>query len=135
MKTTLLLLLIPLLPACTVNPFVATTSSGTHVASLGLSFLSKARAEFGEIKQADGSTISYGRTGKNEVSVANSYTAMLGSVELGKAVSNNTTSVLKSKEVTTRQAQAGAEATKQAQIQATKEVEVLKLTPEATVKP
>ena len=129
-----ILILIPLLPCCSVNPFVTTTKSGTEIASLGGSFFSKSKAEMGEIVKADGTRISYAKTGKNEVSGVTSSIASWAMGQAAQAVSDNATSVLRSKELTARQANAGAEATKQAQIQA----DLTKATfvpPEATVAP
>lgn len=125
-------ILLPLLPACSVNPFVTTTKNGTEIASLGGSFFSKSKAEMGEIVKADGTRISYAKTGKNEVSGVTASVSAWAMGQAAQAVSDNAASVLKSKEITTRQAQAGAEATKQAQIQA----DLTKATfvpPEATV--
>lgn len=115
--------------SCSVNPLVVTKADGTTIASLGGSFFTKSKAEFGEIIKPDGTKIAYGKTGKNETSGVTSTVASWAAGQAAEAFSNSTASVLKSKEVTARQAQAGAEATKQAKIQATKEVEVLKLTP------
>jgi len=110
-------ILLPLC-SCTVRPFVSSTQSGTEIASLGGSFLTRSKAEFGEIVKPDGTKISYGMTGKNESSVVTSSVSAWAMGQAAQAVSDNAASVMKSKEVTTRQAQAGAEATKQAQIQA-----------------
>ena len=110
-------ILLPLC-SCTVRPFVSSTKNGTEIASLGGSFFSKSRAEMGEIVKADGTRISYGMTGKNEVSGVTASVSAWAMGQAAQAVSDNAASVMKSKEVTTRQAQAGAEATKQAQIQA-----------------
>ena len=126
-------ILLPLC-SCTVRPFVSSTKNGTEIASLGGSFFSKSRAEMGEIVKADGTRISYGMTGKNEVSGVTASVSAWAMGQAAQAVSDNAASVMRSKEVTTRQAQAGAEATKQAQIQA----DLTKATfvpPEATVKP
>lgn len=123
-----------ILPSCSVNPFLSVTKNGTQIASLGGSFFTKAKAEYGEIVKADGTRISYGRTGKNEIQGVTSSISAWAMGQAAQAVSDNASSVLKSKEVTARQAQAGVEATKQAQIQA----DLTKATfvpPEATVKP
>lgn len=123
-------ILLPLLPSCSVNPFISTTKNGTEIASLGGSFFSKSKAEFGEIVKADGTKISYGKTGKNEVSGVTASVSAWAMGQAAQAVSDNAASVMRSKEITTRQVEAGREATKVTQINATKEVEVLKLTPE-----
>jgi len=128
MKHLILIAMVPLC-SCTVNPYTAVTSNGTNIVSLGGSLLTKSKAEFGEIVKADGTRLSYGRTGKNEVSVANSYLTAAAAVELGKATSSDAASVQTSEEATKQAAISATEATKQAQIQATKEVEIMKLVP------
>lgn len=104
-KTPLLpIVLCALLSACTVNPFVSTTASGTKIASLGGSIFTKAKAESGEIVQADGTRLAYSRTGKNETTGITTSVAAYAAGQVAQAYSDS--------KAATDQAKVAAEAAK-----------------------
>lgn len=111
--------------ACTINPTLYTDAKGRDVVTLGGSLLTKVKAESASITRPDGTTLSFTRSGKNEVSVPNAYIAgqvAEGLADIAAGVSNVKTAADVSK------AGIAADVTK-SQIEATKAVELLKNTP------
>lgn len=92
------------LASCTVNPFVSTSANGTKIASLGGSVFTKAKMEAGEIVQADGTRLSYTRTGKNETTGITTSVAAYAAGQVAQAYSDS--------KAATDQAKVAAEAAK-----------------------
>lgn len=75
--------------SCTLNPFTAVRADGTKIASLGGSVFTKAKAESGEIVQADGTRLSYSRTGKNETTGITTSVAAYAAGQVAQAYSDS----------------------------------------------
>lgn len=68
MKTILLLSLL-CLTSCTLHPLIYTNPQGANIVSLGGSVMTKSKTESASLTLADGTTMSYSTTGKNETTV------------------------------------------------------------------
>lgn len=106
--------------SCSVSPsrLVIRPDGSREFTTLGIDIATKSKAQYARATDSQGNTLESGKTGFNASSVITSSAASYFAAQAMQSVSDNTSAVLKSKEVTARQAQAGAEATKQAKIQA-----------------
>lgn len=114
-----------LLSSCTINPTLYTDAKGRDVVTLGGSILTKVKAESASIARPDGTTLSFTRSGKNEVSVPNAYIA--GQVAEGLA---DIAAGVSSTSIAAEVSKAGMAAdVSKTQIEATKAVDLLKHAP------